>query len=132
MVTLLCLGSSLERKLASRLLVHSLVVSLSSKAGMLLQIVFKTLCCYSFECLLGQKKNRTDLETNLAQSSKNITTELCVISITERRRSTLYSCTAKDKNFLIGTKNQTFITFIAFYSVKWSQSYVTVQAIFVR
>ena len=78
--------------------------------------------------------SRTDLETDLAQSSKNITTELCVISITERRRSTLYSCTAKDKNFLIGTKNQTLITFIAFYSVKWycSQSYVTVQAIFAK
>lgn len=76
--------------------------------------------------------SRTDLETNLAQSSKNITTELCVISITERRRSTLYY--SKDKKFLIGTKNQTFITFIAFYSVKWycSQSYVTVQAIFTK
>ena len=49
----------------------------------------------------------TDLETNLAQSSKNITTELCVISITERRRS-------KDKKILIGTKNQTFITLLHF------------------
>ena len=51
--------------------------------------------------------SRTDLETNLAQSSKNITTELCVISITERRRS-------KDKKILIGTKNQTFITLLHF------------------